>query len=111
MAGPQTQQRLERIEAYSTVRQDIHRWEEPVKQLKEKRTVRFGDDADYKATLPTIATLSTDLEPTTDLEKAVSAATLQESHVKQYEELVQKTLTKDGNDPFFFAFHRDFLTH
>lgn len=73
----------------------------------------MGDDPNYKATLPTIATLSATFEPETDLEKAVAANLLQESKVKvrassapaavswwltpwqQYEDLAARALTVD----------------
>jgi U3 small nucleolar RNA-associated protein 14 len=94
--GTATVERLERTVAYKQAASALGRWDAPVQANRAKRTQRFGDDDDYKATLPSIATLNATYEPTTALEQAVAQAVLPESHVKAYEDLATRALTKDG---------------
>ncbi len=94
--GPVTAERLERSAAYKQASTLLGRWDAPVRANRDKRTQRFGDDEDYKATLPSLATLSASYEAVTPLEQAVAGAVLPETHVMAYEDLATRALTKDG---------------
>lgn len=80
--GPETAVRLERGVAYQKASRRLTQWNETVAANRSLRTQRFGDDTNYKATLPTIARISTTFEPMSDLEKAVAATVVDEGHVK-----------------------------